>query len=274
MMALVAAAATIVLPAAAAQAAPYCDRPNPPPICNEDPGDPPPPPPPASDKAPTGALEYYQYLGGAELRVSGWAADANGGPVRVRVRAYNYDHGLIYADQYRADRGANVGFSATVPIPGTYGTHEFCVYAENYRDWTTPVPADRLLGCHSYKVEPPAPTDLTLSASTHYTNSTIQMSWLDNSSHEERYYVSANWISRGYDQSCWKERDLEGLPPICMPSGTAMRKDFSVPANPGTGRIYFDATGLAPNTFFNIIVNTVQHGRFSPAATGGIKTPE
>ncbi|MEV0727543.1 hypothetical protein [Polymorphospora sp. NPDC050346] len=271
---LLAAATAVVLPAVPANAAPYCDRPNPPPICNEDPGDPPPPPPPPSDKSPVGALESYQYLGGAQLRVSGWASDANGGPVRVRVRAYNYDYGLFYADQYHAGRGGWVGFSTTVPIPGTYGTHEFCAYVENYRDWTTPVAPDRLLGCHTYKVEPPAPTGLTLSASTHYTDSTIRMSWLDNSWNEQRYHVSVNWISRGHDKSCWEVWDGEGLPPRCMPSGTAMRKDYTVTANPGTGRIYFDATGLAPNTFFNIIVNTVQDGRFSPAATGGVKTPE
>ncbi|MEV7231943.1 MULTISPECIES: hypothetical protein [Polymorphospora] len=258
---LLAAATAVVLPAVPANAAPYCDRPNPPPICNEDPGDPPPPPPPPSDKSPVGALESYQYLGGAQLRVSGWASDANGGPVRVRIRAYNYDYGLFYADQYHAGRGGWVGFSTTVPIPGTYGTHEFCAYVENYRDWTTPVAADRLLGCHTYKVEPPAPTDLTLSASTHYTQSTVRMSWLDNSWNEQRYQVSVNWIRTVYKASGPPERIPE-------------RRDFSVAANPGSGRVYFDATGLPANTFFNVIVNTVQDGRFSPAATGSVKSPE
>jgi Clostridium epsilon toxin ETX/Bacillus mosquitocidal toxin MTX2 len=119
----------------AATAAPLCDVPDPPPIC--DPEDRPPPPPPSI--SPVGNLDVArQTTDQTGIHVVGWAADGDAAttPLSVRVDVDGSAVQTVTADVSRPDVGAAYpkfgsahGFDVTVPAVPT--AHKVCVTAIN-----------------------------------------------------------------------------------------------------------------------------------------------
>ncbi|WFE35198.1 hypothetical protein [Micromonospora sp. WMMD975] len=254
-LALTVSAGLVAVTAGTALARPYCDVPNPPPACDDSPTEPP-PPPVGSDKYPMGALESWEYVGGA-VRVSGWASDPNGGPVRVTVGTDVPPAVTRPADLWHAGRGAYVGFSFTVPSSAVAGTHRFCVTANNVPDGSQPVPEVAPLSCPQYTVQPVPPGDLTLTPGYHAGERTLDVTFTDSSVREDNYRIDLSW--------------LQTTPGEDYPTTEVGATWAIVPGTSDTGRRTWHFTGM-PQAFVHVVVVGHEAGLTSDALTGGVST--
>ncbi|MFF3856388.1 hypothetical protein [Micromonospora sp. NPDC002575] len=267
--------------AGTALARPNCDVPNPPPACDDSPTEPP-PPPVGSDKYPMGALESWEYIGGA-VRVSGWASDPNGGPVQVTAGTDVPPAVTRPADLWHAGRGAFVGFSFTVPSSPVAGVHRFCVTANNVPDGSQPVPEVAPLSCPQYTVKPTPPSDLTLSTTYNAGKRTLDVTFTDNSVREDNYRIDLSWLQTTPDDTPTDP----GLP-TTPPGGPALptpRPTWGAPipttevgvaraiiyGTPDTGRRTWHFTNM-PSAFVHVVVVSTEAGLSSNALSGGIST--
>lgn len=109
--------ATVITPPAAYAAPIDCDGENPPPICSENP----------VENDPQGDLASATRVPGG-VRVTGWAADADGGPVTVVFTIGGTQVGSLVANQSDPTVSGNVAFNGVVPaVPG----YQICATARN-----------------------------------------------------------------------------------------------------------------------------------------------
>ncbi|MFC7531659.1 hypothetical protein [Actinoplanes sp. GCM10030250] len=245
--------------AAPASAKPTCDDPIPPPGCEEpgEPGDP--PPPPGADQQPQGWLDAYHYESG-RLRVTGWAADPDGGPVSIMVSVDGAPAGPFAAASRYAARNADVGFDITVPAPSNAGSHRVCVTALNVPGGTGYAPSSTL-SCPSYQVDPAVPGNLTVTAGTSgFDNAYVDVAWSDNSSGESHYALNLSWMAlvMGRDGKWVRVTEARAVQAAGLP---------------GTGWTGTRVTGLPSNTYIMVTLATVEAGRYSATVTGGVRTP-
>ncbi|GLY22811.1 hypothetical protein [Micromonospora sp. NBRC 101691] len=248
-------AATVAV-AAPAAAAPDCEVPVPPPICNpiEDP-----PPPEGSDKSPTGRVESYGFAHGT-FNVRGWARDVNGGPVTIWVNVDGPFVGGYTAGLWHAGQGGNVGFDITVPAPSTVGTHQVLITLVNVPDGTQPAaPYSSLLNYLTYTVEATPPANLSLTPVVTNGQDAIVVGFTDLSTAEEGYQITYDWMARRMnDDGHW----------VLTPESRTVH----VGPNPGTGWYSHTITGLVSNTFYRFYIRTKENGRMSTPTTGGVST--
>ncbi|MFB6394209.1 BTAD domain-containing putative transcriptional regulator [Polymorphospora lycopeni] len=245
-----------------APADPGCQLGDPRPICN---GEFPEDPTPLDDAAPTGKIDYYSRYGGV-IWITGWARDADGGPVTVRAYSNALLKSTVQATLPHTGQGGNHGFSITFPAPATVGSHQLKVVVANVPNGTAPAAEGITFYPEWYVIKPTTPTGLVLTPWKVGDEHRITVEFTDPSDSEDGFRITYDWVGRKWKWNCKLKTGY-------WETGT-FSESVDLPAQAGRERYSHTIRNLDHTTFYKFYVMTMENARFSEKLVGGINSGE